>query len=90
MSIDARCKKQRTTVNRMFMDYSYTAPDSKEQAWALTTLSFLVGMWADFLSAEEIRMDRAQALEANRLQGDDDQGACARSTPSSVGNNSYA
>jgi len=53
MSIDARCKEQQQTADRMFMDFKYTAPGSKEQVRALTTLSFLVGMWADFLSAEE-------------------------------------
>ena len=67
MSIDARCKEQRTNANRMFMDFKYTAPGSKEQVSALTSLSFLMGMWADSLSAEERRMDRAQDLEAIRL-----------------------
>ena len=66
MSIDARCKEQQQTADRMFMDFKYTAPGSKEQLRALTTLSFLVGMWADFLSAEEKRMASALALEANR------------------------
>ena len=47
------------------MDFKYTAPGSKEQVRALTTLSFLVGMWADFLSAEEKRMASALALEAS-------------------------
>mgnify|MGYP001444408759 FL=1 len=65
MSIDARCKEQQQTADRMFMDFKYTAPGSKEQVRALTTLSFLVGMWADFLSAEEKRMASALALEAN-------------------------
>ena len=49
----------------MFMDFKYTAPGSKEQVRALMTLSFLVGMWADFLSNEERRMSNALALEAN-------------------------
>ena len=66
MSIDARCKEQQQTADRMFMDFKYTAPGSKEQVRALTTLSFLVGMWADFLSAEEKRMASALALEINR------------------------
>lgn len=66
MSIDARCKEQRQTADRMFMDFKYTAPGSKEQVRALTTLSFLVGMWADFLSAEEKRMANALALETNQ------------------------
>ena len=66
MSIDARCKEQQQTADRMFMDFKYTAPGSKEQVRALTTLSFLVGMWADFLTAEEKRMASAMALETNR------------------------
>ena len=66
MSIDARCKEQQQTADRMFMDFKYTAPGSKEQVRALTTLSFLVGMWADFLSAEEKRMANALSLETNR------------------------
>ena len=65
MSIDARCKEQQQTADRMFMDFKYTAPGSKEQVRALTTLSFLVGMWADFLSTEEKRMASALALEAS-------------------------
>ena len=65
MSIDARCKEQQQTADRMFMDFKYTAPGSKEQVRALTTLSFLVGMWADFLSAEEKRMASALALETS-------------------------
>ena len=66
MSIDARCKEQQQTADRMFMDFKYTAPGSKEQVRALTTLSFLVGMWADFLTAEEKRMASALSLETNR------------------------
>jgi hypothetical protein len=65
MSIDARCKEQQQTADRMFMDFKYTAPGSKEQMRALMTLSFLVGMWADFLSAEEKRMTSALALETS-------------------------
>ena len=48
---------------RIFMDFKYTRPGSKEQLQALATLSFLIGMWADFLTAEERRMDQALALE---------------------------
>ena len=66
MSIDARCKEQRPTADRMFIDFKFTAPGSKEQVQALMTLSFLVGMWADFLSAEARRMDKALALEICR------------------------
>ena len=66
MSIDARCKEQRPTADRMFMDFKATAPGSKQQVQALMTLSFLVGMWADFLSAEARRMDQALALETCR------------------------
>ena len=47
----------------MFMDFKYTRPGSKEQLQALSTLSFLIGMWADFLTAEEKRMDRVLVLE---------------------------
>ena len=64
MSIDARCQEQRIAADRMFMDFKYTRPGSKEQVQALVTLSFLIGMWADFLTAEEKRMDQVMALEA--------------------------
>ena len=47
MTIDARCKEQQQTADRMFMDFKYTAPGSKEQVRALMTLTFLVGMWGD-------------------------------------------
>ena len=63
MSIDARCREQRSVAERMFVDFKYTRPGSKEQLQALSTLSFLIGMWADFLTAEEKRMDQAIALE---------------------------
>ena len=63
MSIDARCREQRSVADRMFMDFKYTRPGSKEQLQALSTLSFLIGMWADFLTSEEKRMDRALVLE---------------------------
>ena len=49
----------------MFMDFKYTKPGSKEQVRALSTLSFLVGMWSDFLVNEEKRMSSALALEAS-------------------------
>ena len=66
MSIDARCQEQQSAADRMFMDFKYTRPGSKEQLQALATLSFLIGMWADFLTAEEKRMDQAIALEGRR------------------------
>ena len=44
MSIDARCKEQRPTADRMAVAFKSTAPGSKQQAQALMTLSFLVGM----------------------------------------------
>ena len=64
MSIDARCKEQQPVADRMFMDFKYTRAGSKEQLLALNTLSFLIGMWADFLAAEEKRMDQVLVLEA--------------------------
>ena len=64
MSIDARCKEQQPVADRMFMDFKYTGAGSKEQLQALNTLSFLIGMWADFLAAEEKRMDQVLVLEA--------------------------
>ena len=69
MSIDARCQEQRSAADRMFMDFKYTRPGSKEQVQALATLSFLIGMWADFLTAEEKRMDQVMALEAGNSLG---------------------
>ena len=51
MSIDARCREQQPVADRIFMDFKYTRPGSKEQLQALSTLSFLIGMWADFLTA---------------------------------------
>ena len=66
MSIDARYKEQRPTADRMSVDFKSTTPGSKQQVQALMTLSFLVGMWADFLSAEARRMDQALALETCR------------------------
>ena len=64
MSIDARCKEQQPVADRMFMDFKYTRAGSKEQLQALNTLSFLIGMLADFLAAEEKRMDQVLVLEA--------------------------
>ena len=65
MSIDNRCREQQRVADQMFMDFKYTSPGSKEQVRALNTLSFLVGMWADFLVQEERRMSSALTLEAN-------------------------
>ena len=64
MSIDARCQEQRSAANRMCMAFKYTRPGSQEQLQALVTLSFLIGMWADFLTAEERRMEQVLVLEA--------------------------
>ena len=64
MSIDARCKEQRPVADRMFMDFKYTRAGSKEQLQALNMLSFLIGIWADFLAAEEKRMDQVLVLKA--------------------------
>ena len=64
MSIDARCQEQRSAADSMFKDFNYTHPGSKEQVQALATLSFLIGMWADFLTAEEKRMNQVLVLEA--------------------------
>ena len=65
MSIDNRCREQQRVADQMFMDFKYTSPGSKEQVRALNTLSFLVGMWADFLIQEERRMSSALTLEAS-------------------------
>ena len=62
MSIDSRCKEQLRVSDQMFMDFKYTSPGSEEQVRALKTLSFLVGMWADFLTSEERRMTAALSL----------------------------
>ena len=62
MSIDNRCREQRDVADQMFMDFKYTQPGSEEQIRALKTLSFLIGMWADFLDAEEERMNAAISL----------------------------
>ena len=65
MSIDNRCREQQRVADQMFMDFKYTRPGSKEQLRALKTLSFLVGMWADFLIQEEKRMGSALTLETS-------------------------
>ena len=65
MSIDNRCREQQRVADQMFMDFKYTSPGSKEQVRALNTLTFLVGMWADFLVQEERRMSSALTLEAS-------------------------
>ncbi len=65
MSIDNRCREQQRVADQMFMDFKYTSPGSSEQVRALNTLSFLVGMWADFLIQEEKRMSSALTLEAS-------------------------
>ena len=48
----------------MFMDFKYTRAGSQEQLQALKTLILLIGMWADFLTAEEKRMDQVLVLKA--------------------------
>ena len=63
MSIDTRCREQQSAADRMFMDFKYTKPGSKDQLRALMTLSFLVSMWSDFLEKEKNRMDSVLALE---------------------------
>lgn len=65
MSIDSRCKEQLRVSAQMFLDFKYTTPGSKEQVRALNTLSFLVGMWADFLLSEERRMAAALTLDSS-------------------------
>ena len=62
---DSRCKEQLRVSDQMFMDFKYTSPGSKEQVRALNTLSFLVGMWADFLLREEKRMNAALSLSSS-------------------------
>ncbi len=64
MSIDVRCQEQKSAADRMFMDFKYSKPGSKDQVRSLLTLSFLVGMWADFLDNEERRMSAALSLRA--------------------------
>ena len=64
MTIDSRCKEQQNVADRIFMDFKYTAPGSADQVRALKTLSFLIGMWSDFLSHEEKRMESILLLQA--------------------------
>jgi len=52
MTIDSRCKEQRNVADMMLMNFKNTAPGSKEQLQASNTLSFLLGMWDDFLEEE--------------------------------------
>ena len=66
MSIDATCKGQLVTADRMFMDFKYTKPGSREQVRALKTLNFLLSLWFDFLCREAERMDSAQLLEVRK------------------------
>ena len=67
MSIDARCREQQKVAARMFMDFKYTPAGSPEQVRALSTLTVLMSMWADFfLNAEVRRMDAALALSRPR------------------------
>ena len=53
MSIDARCQEPRSAADCMFRDFKYTRPGSKEQQQALATLSFLIVIWPDYLTAEK-------------------------------------
>ena len=62
ITIDNRCREQQKVADRMFMDFKYTSPGSTEQLQALKTLSFLLGMWGDFLGHEVKRMDAASSL----------------------------
>ena len=63
MSIDARCREQQKVADRMFMDFKYTPAGSPEQVRAISTLTVLMSMWADFfLNAEVRRMAAALAL----------------------------
>ena len=52
MSIDNRCREQQSIAQQMAMDFNSTDPGSHEQLRALKTLTFLVGMWSDFLSKQ--------------------------------------
>jgi len=62
MTIDSRCKEQQKVADRMLMDFKYTAPGSVDQIRALKTLSFLISMWGEFLSQEEMRMESVLQL----------------------------
>ena len=64
MTIDSRCKEQRNVADMMLMNFKNTAPGSKEQVQALNILSFLLGMWGDFLEEEERRMKLASTLKS--------------------------
>ena len=67
MSIDARCREQQKVADRMFMDFKYTPAGSPEQVRAISTLTVLMSMWADFfLNAEVRRMDAALALSRSQ------------------------
>ena len=53
MTIDQRCKSQQITADRMFMDFKYTNPGSKEQLRALKTLNTLVCQWVVFFHGDD-------------------------------------
>ena len=53
MTIDQRCKSQQITADRIFMDFKYTKPGSKEQLRALKTLNTLVCQWVMFFHGDE-------------------------------------
>mgnify|MGYP004189990241 CR=1 FL=1 len=65
MSIHNRCKQLQRVADRMFMDFKYTSPGSKEQLSALKTFNDQVRLWADFLLQEERRMSAALAVKAS-------------------------
>ena len=62
MTIDNRCREQRSVADKMSMDFKYTAPGSPEQINSLKTLSFFIGMWSDFLQQDEKCMDAALSI----------------------------
>ena len=64
MTIDSRCKEQRDVADIILTNFNSAAPGSKGQVQALSTLSFLLGMWSDFLKAEQRRMKFASSLKA--------------------------
>ena len=76
MTIDSRCKEQRDVADIILTNFNSSAPGSKGQVQALSTLSFLLGMWSDFLKAEQRRMKLAsspsdiRALKAKTLAGE--------------------
>ena len=53
MSIDEKCRNQQSLADRIFMDFKYTKPGSKEQICALASFNSLVCLWADFLLKDE-------------------------------------